>query len=185
MGPRPEGVGPPTRNRRARLTAITNTMRAERLYAVEAASGDDSARVVVVRGAGKGFCPGDELRGMGELPAEFRFRPVAPVSHAALQTALREAPKPTIAVIHGFAFGVGLDLAMACDFRIAADDAELRDQRVIERGMHAATGCAWFQPRAIGLTRALEFLVLGHAVCIVSGRLRGGLPFLFDRAPGV
>jgi 2-(1,2-epoxy-1,2-dihydrophenyl)acetyl-CoA isomerase len=71
-------------------------------------------------------------------------------------------PKPTIAAIHGFAFGVGLDLAMACDFRVAADDAELRDQRVFERGMHAVTGCAWFQPRAIGLTRALEFLILGQ-----------------------
>ena len=50
---------------------------------------------------------------------------------------------------------------MACDFRIATDDAQLRDQRVFERGMHAVTGCAWFQPRAMGLTRALEFLILG------------------------
>ena len=70
--------------------------------------------------------------------------------------------KPVIAEIHGFAFGVGLDVAMACDFRIAADDARLQDQRVIDRGMHAVTGCAWFQPRALGLTRAMEFLILGE-----------------------
>ena len=53
---------------------------------------------------------------------------------------------------------------MACDFRIVQDDAQLRDQRVIERGMHAVTGCAWFQPRAIGVSRALEFLILGKSL---------------------
>ncbi len=156
------GVVTLTLNRPERRNAITTTMLAELLCAVEASAADDSIRVVVIRGAGKGFCPGDELRGMGALPGGFPFQPSAPLSHASLQAALRSMAKPTIAAIHGFAFGVGLDLAMACDFRIATDDAQLRDQRVIERGMHAVTGCAWFQPRAIGLTRALEFLILGR-----------------------
>jgi 2-(1,2-epoxy-1,2-dihydrophenyl)acetyl-CoA isomerase len=150
-----------TLDRAERRNALTRTMLAELLYAVEACASDDEVRVVVIRGAGKGFCAGDELRGMGDVPGDFPFQPQAPVTHAALQAALRGMPKPTIAAVHGFAFGVGLDLAMACDFRIAADDAVLRDQRVFERGMHAVTGCAWFQPRALGLTRALEFLVLG------------------------
>ena len=75
---------------------------------------------------------------------------------------LRELEKPTIAAIHGFAFSVGLDLAMACDFLIAEASAVLRDQRVIERGMHAVTGCAWFHPRVMGVARALEFLILGE-----------------------
>ena len=149
-------------NRPERRNAITTTMLAELLTAVEECAGDESIRAVVIRGAGKGFCPGDELRGMGSLPEGFPFVPLAPLSHASLQAALRAMAKPTIAAIHGFAFGVGLDLAMSCDFRIAADDAQLRDQRVSERGMHAVTGCAWFQPRAIGVTRALEFLVLGR-----------------------
>ena len=148
-------------DRPERRNAITRTMLSELLCAVEACSDDESVRVVVIQGNGKGFCAGDELRGMGDVPADFPFRPRAAVTHAALQAALRGMAKPTIAAIHGFAFGVGLDLAMACDFRIAAEDAQLRDQRVIDRGMHAVTGCAWFQPRAIGITRALEFLVLG------------------------
>lgn len=155
------GVVTLTLNRPERRNAITRTMLAELLTAVEAAAADPEIRVIVLRGAGKGFCSGDELRGMGDLPDGFAFKPAAPLTHASLQAALRNAPKPTIAALHGFAFGVGLDTAMACDFRIAAEDTQLRDQRVIERGMHAVTGCAWFQPRAIGLTRALEFLILG------------------------
>lgn len=158
---REAGVVTLTLNRPERRNALTKTMLAELLCAVEACAGDETVRGVVICGAGKGFCAGDELRGMGDVPAEFPFRPQAPVTHAALQSALRGMAKPTIAAIHGFAFGVGLDLAMACDFRVAADDAVLRDQRVFERGMHAVTGCAWFQPRALGLTRALEFLILG------------------------
>jgi len=149
-------------DRPERRNAITRTMLAELLFAAERCAVDDSVRVVVLRGAGKGFCPGDELRGMGDLPEGFAFLPAAPVSHAAIQRVLRGMGKPTIAAIHGFAFGVGLDLAMACDFRVCTDDAQVQDQRVIDRGMHAVTGCAWFQPRAIGLTRAIEFLILGR-----------------------
>lgn len=182
-----EGIATLTLNRPERRNAITRTMLAELLYAVEACGKDESVRVVVIRGAGKGFCPGDELRGMGDVPAEFRFVPAAPVTHAALQAALRGMPKPVIAAIHGFAFGVGLDLAMACDFRIATADAQFRDQRVIERGMHAVTGCAWFQPRAIGLTRALEFLILGRALNGAEAAEHGMVttavePELFDEA---
>ena len=150
-----------TMNRPAKRNAISTIMLAELIYALEHANLDSSVRVVVLRGAGKGFCPGDDLSGMGALPKDFPCLPKLPVNHASIQSALRDLPKPTIAAIHGFAFGVGLDLAMACDFRIATDDAQIRDQRVIDRGMHAVTGCAWFQPRAIGVSRALEFLILG------------------------
>jgi 2-(1,2-epoxy-1,2-dihydrophenyl)acetyl-CoA isomerase len=150
-------------NRPEKRNAINSLMLAELIFALELCADDDSVRVVVIKGTEKGFCPGDDLSGMGELSAEILSTLQHPVTHAALQSCLRDLPKPTIAAIHGFAFGVGLDLAMACDFRIAQVDARLQDQRVIERGMHAVTGCAWFQPRAIGLTRALEFLILGKA----------------------
>lgn len=151
-------------NRPERRNAITTVMLAELLWCLEQARDDAAVRVVVLRGNGKGFCPGDELRGMGDLPADFEPRPVGPLTHAGLQATLRELPKPVIAAIHGFAFGVGLDLAMACDFRLAAADAVIRDQRVMERGMHALTGCAWFQPRALGVTKAIEFLILGEGM---------------------
>jgi 2-(1,2-epoxy-1,2-dihydrophenyl)acetyl-CoA isomerase len=101
---------------------------------------------------------------MGSLPDGFAYQPQHSLTHAGLQTCLMGLPKPVVAVLHGFAFGVGLDVAMACDFRIAADNVQLRDQRVIERGMHAVTGCAWLQPRCIGQTRAMQFLMLGEAL---------------------
>jgi len=157
------GVLTITFDRPERRNALTTVMLAELIYILEQSQDDPSVRTIVIRGAGKGFCPGDELRGMGILPEDFPWTPRSPVTHTALQICLRTLPKPTIAVIHGFAFGVGMDLAMACDFRIATDDANIRDQRVIERGMHAITGCAWFQPRALGLTRAFKYLVLGEA----------------------
>lgn len=155
------GVVTLTLNRPEKRNAITTLMLAELIYALEWCGDDDRVRVVVIRGAGKGFCPGDDLGGMGVLPEGFVHRPKRAISHVALQSCLRELPKPTIAAMHGYAFGVGLDLAMACDFRIARDDMQIRDQRVMERGMHAVTGCAWFQPRALGVTKALEFLILG------------------------
>ena len=156
-----DGVLTLSLNRPKKRNAMTTRTVAELLHALEQCAGDASVRVVVLRGAGKGFCPGDDLNGMGELPAEFSSVLDHAANHAGLQSCLRELPKPTIAVIHGYAFGVGLDLAMACDFRIAEESAQLRDQRVLERGMHALTGCAWFQPRALGVTRAMEFLILG------------------------
>lgn len=155
------GVATLTLNRPEKRNAITGRMLAELIYGIECCETDPTVRALVIRGAGKGFCPGDDLGGMGQPPAELVSKLRHAPSHSELQAALRELPKPTIAAMHGFAFGVGLDLAMACDFRIAREDMQIRDQRVIERGMHAVTGCAWFQPRAIGLTRAIEFLILG------------------------
>ena len=152
-----------TLDRPERRNAITTPMLSAMIFAVEEASADPEARVIVLRGAGTGFCAGDELRGMGDLPDSFAYKPSRyPCTHLALQTALREAPKPTIAAIHGFALGVGLDTAMACDLRLATKDALIWDPRVAERGMHSVTGVAYFTPRAMGLTRALEFIMLSR-----------------------
>ena len=81
---------------------------AELLHALEQCAGDASVRVVVLRGAGKGSCPGDGLNGMGELPSEFSSVLDHAANHAGLQSCLRELPKPTIAVLDGYAFGVAL-----------------------------------------------------------------------------
>ena len=176
------GIVTLTLNRPEKRNAITSRMLAELIYTLELCEVDDAVRVVVIRGTGKGFCPGDDLGGMGELPRAFLDVLQHPVTHAALQACLREMPKPTIAAMHGFAFGVGLDLAMACDFRIAEAHTRLQDQRVIERGMHAVTGCAWFQPRALGLTRALEFLILGKPYSGIEAAEAGMVTMAVDES---
>lgn len=159
----PGAVTTITLNRTERRNAITTPMLSAMLWAIEQASDDPAVRVIVLRGAGTGFCPGDELRGMGKLPEDFPYRPGRfELSHLGLQLALREAPKPTIAAIHGYAFGVGLDLTMACDLRIVTTDADLWDPRVSERGMPAVTGVGYFAPRVMGITRAMEFLLLAR-----------------------
>jgi|TARA_B110000971_G_scaffold100966_1_gene103865 2-(1,2-epoxy-1,2-dihydrophenyl)acetyl-CoA isomerase len=159
-----DGVATLTLHKPDLRNAISTVMLAELIYLLECCERDDSVRVVVLQGAGSGFCPGDNLRGMGPLPDDFQFMPTSPVTHAGIQQRLRGMSKPTIAALHGFALGVGLDLAMACDFRIVTVNVRLQDQRVIDRGMHAVTGCAWLQTRAIGSARALEFLILGEAI---------------------
>lgn len=149
-------------NRPEKRNAITSQMIAEMICTLDHASNDPSVRVIVVKGTGKGFCPGDDLGGMGHVPSPLLQYASVPITHAGLQQLIRELPKPVIAAVHGYAFGVGLDLAMACDFRIVSDDIVLQDQRVMARGMHALTGCAWFHPRVMGITRAMAFLVLGE-----------------------
>ena len=120
-----DGVATLTLHKPDLRNAISTVMLAELIYLLECCEGDDSVRVVVLQGAGSGFCPGDNLRGMGPLPDDFRFVPTGPVTHADIQQCLRGMSKPTIAALHGFALGVGLDLAMACDFRIVTVNVRL------------------------------------------------------------
>lgn len=159
-----DGIVFVTLNRPERLNAFTNRMIDDALKGLEKANLDPQARVVVFRGNGRAFCAGDDLSGMGEYP-----RPIPPGStpHSEYQHRLIRTVhflrKPVIASIHGFCLGMGHDLAMACDLRIAAEDAQLGEPR-IRRGMHIATGSTYLLPRLVGLPRALEMLMLGEFV---------------------
>jgi 2-(1,2-epoxy-1,2-dihydrophenyl)acetyl-CoA isomerase len=77
--------------------------------------------------------------------------------------ALRSLPKPVVASIHGVCLGMGHDIAMSCDLRIAAQGARLGEPRIL-RGMHVTTGSTYLLPRMVGLSRAMEMLMLGRFV---------------------
>ena len=80
-----EGVATLTLHNPALRNAISTVMLAELIYLLEWCGRHDAVRVVVLQGAEKGFCPGDNLRGMGPLPEDFPFMPSGPVTHAGIQ----------------------------------------------------------------------------------------------------
>lgn len=158
------GVGIITLNRPQKLNALTFRTIHEMIEAVEGVALDDSVRALVVRGAGRAFCSGDDLSGMGDMP-----RPIPPggtylsvYQHRFLRD-VRGLRKPVIASIHGYCLGMGHDLAMACDMRIAAEGTRFGEPRVT-RAMHIGTGGTYFLPRLVGVTKAMEMLMLGEHI---------------------
>lgn len=124
--------------------------------AVRALAGDDSIQLVVVRGAGaKAFCAGVSVQDhtldkVPEMIARF---------HHALE-ALRDLPCPTLAAVHGYCFGGGMELALACDFVLATEDATF-GQPEIELGCFPPYAAALY-PRLIGERRTLEMILTGR-----------------------
>lgn len=159
-----DGVGVLTLNRPQKLNAMTNAMLDEIAHVFERSTFDEDVRALVIRGAGRAFCAGDDLSGMGEFPRPVPpgHKPQADYQHAVI-AAVRGLQKPVIASLHGYCLGMGNDLAMACDFRIAARSAIIGEPR-IARGMHVTTGGTYLLPRLVGLTKAIEMLMLAEPV---------------------
>ena len=116
-------------------------------------------RVLILTGAGRAFCFGadfQEFQDRGRLPELLRM----------FQSVIRriyECPKATIASLNGFATGAGLDLALACDLRIASDRAKL-GEAYISMGLVPDGGGSFFLPRMIGAARALKLLMTGESM---------------------
>jgi 2-(1,2-epoxy-1,2-dihydrophenyl)acetyl-CoA isomerase len=160
--------GPVTRvtmDRPERLNALNVAMGVELLSALDAADRDRSVRVVVLTGAGRAFCAGDDLRGMtseGEIFAPPLSDPirqyVAGEGRWPLIVArLRAMAKPVIAGINGHAHGAGFNLAMACDLRVMAASATLCIP-FTKRGI--ATGTSLLQ-QYVGIGKAMEWALRG------------------------
>lgn len=146
-----------------RRNAMGDQMGAELLAACDAVRTDPAARVLVVTGRGSAFCAG------ADLPALFGPRLPVTEQHARLQgyyrafLAVRELPLPTIAAVNGPAVGAGLNLALACDVRIAAPSATFA-ATFTRIGLHPGGGCTWFLVQALGASRALRTLLLGDPI---------------------
>lgn len=144
--------------------AMGPEMAAELVDTAERLRDDGAARVLVVAGEGSAFCAG------ADLPALFGDpdRPVTAV-HADLQhyyaafLGVRALPFPTIAAVQGPAVGAGLNLALACDVRIAGPAATFA-ATFTRIGLHPGGGCTWFLVRTLGASRALRTLLLGDTL---------------------
>ncbi len=117
---------------------------------------DDTVRAVVISGEGKAFCAGADLRSVDAWPGGLAsaFHNMAARYHQAILE-IRRMPKPVIAAINGIAAGGGFSLALACDFRVMAHSAVLR-QAYTSNGLSIDGGGTFMLPRLVGLARALE-----------------------------
>jgi enoyl-CoA hydratase len=183
-----------TLNRPERMNALNVRLVRELREAVQDLHGDREARVVVLRGAGRGFCAGADLKGddtrvpgteeMGELGTIYKMQ--ENLSDAIL--ALHECDKPIVAALHGAAVGGGLALALASDVRIAAEGTRF-GAVFIRVGLSACdVGVSYFLPRIVGAGRAAELMLTGRhfdaAEAERIGMLHAVVPeaALFERA---
>lgn len=160
------GVRVVTLNRPERLNALNREVVAELLDIVETADGDPECRVIVLTGAGRGFCSGWDIKenpdGLGSGSAQEGMD--LQRETASLIRRLRTSVVPVLAAINGPASGGGFALAMACDLRYAAESARF-NAGFVKIGLSGGDlGMSWLLPRAIGSTRAFELLLSGRVV---------------------
>lgn len=158
------GVRTITLNRPERLNAVNQRLAEELPDALDSASSDDAVRVVVITGAGKGFCSGLDLAEPPTLPTgrrSDRLDPLAWVGRWVMCTTRCE--KPVIAAVNGAAAGAGLGLALAADIRIVGTGSRLT-AGYVRRGLSPDAGVSYFLPRLVGLARAAEIIISGRDV---------------------
>ena len=152
-----------TLNRPDALNSLVVEMKTALLRAVEAVRDDDGVRAVVLTGAGRGFCVGQDLREHAALLEAGDPAPLSTVRehYNPVITALAEMGKPTVAAVNGTAAGAGLGLACAADFRIGAVGARFTTA-FTGIGLTADSGLSWTLPRLVGAGRAAALLLLAE-----------------------
>lgn len=154
-----DGVALLTMNRPDRLNALSRDMLDALLEALPRLAADPAVGVVVITGAGRGFCSGGDVKAMAEgSEAEgetLESRAQALRSRMEVSRWLHEMPKPTIAMIRGAAAGAGLSMALACDLRIASDNAKL-GTAFARVGYSGDFGGSYFLTKLVGTATARE-----------------------------
>lgn len=160
-----DGIVTITLNRPDKLNALVGHMRRDLAEALEHAGSDRLVRVVVITGAGRGFCAGGDLDRASELMDQNDSEEFARLLGAARRvvTSIRQMTKPVIASINGTAAGAGCNLALACDLRIAASCATFT-QSFVKIGFHPDWGGTYFLPRLVTANKACEMFFLGDAI---------------------
>ena len=144
-----------TLNRPEVLNAFNNEMAAEVLAALKQAERDSATRCLVLTGAGRGFCAGQDLEVLRARPEGVSFREHLLRTYNPIISRLRSMEKPVMAQINGAAAGAGFGLALACDLRYMAASAKFRFA-FSGIGLAPDSGTSYFLPRLIGYARAFE-----------------------------
>jgi enoyl-CoA hydratase/carnithine racemase len=173
-----------TLNRPERLNAWTPTMGRELIDAFDQSDADDDVRVVIVTGAGRGFCAGADLAAGGETfdsrTRESLYRGEEEAAGAVprdgggqLTLRIFESKKPVIAAINGPAVGVGATVTLPMDIRLAAEEARIGFV-FVRRGIVPEACSSWFLPRVVGISQAMEWVATGRVFSAqeaLNGRL--------------
>jgi len=162
-----DGIATITLNRPERMNAFTPVMLDEWYAALLDAHTDADVRVVILTGAGRGFCAGADLSG-GE-GVSLLHRSASQVDNRNfLRDSVQRIPrlvsimeKPYIAAVNGAAVGAGMDMASMCDMRFAADNARF-GMTYVRMGLIAGDGGCYFLPRIVGMARALDLIWSGR-----------------------
>ena len=172
-----------TLNRPDKLNAYTATMGLELEDVFVSANDDDTVRVIIVTGAGRGFCAGADISGGADAFNSNAEGSVAFSTDASAQAkrradggfvgAIFNCKKPVIAAINGAAVGVGITVTLPMDIRIATPAAKLGFV-FARRGLVPEAGSAWFLPKLVGLSQALRWCLSGRLIT-ADEALRGGL----------
>jgi len=165
------GIATITLDRPEALNALTIPMKIELLAAFRAIGRDRSVRAVVLTGAGRAFCAGQDLKERLEpdptpLAVEVRER------YNPIIRAMRALPQPIVGAINGVAAGAGASIAFACDLRIAGEGASfvLAFGRI---GLVPDSGATWFLPRLVGPAKAAEMALLGSTLSAADAERLG------------
>lgn len=168
-----DGVALVTLNRPEKMNALGPRLVHELLDVTQTSQADDACKVMLVTGAGRGFCAGADLSVSEDEQAEDQaldelagYREIlrSPMGHwGALFSALGHYPKPMIAAVNGAAAGAGLSLALAADIRFAAPEARFISV-FVSRALIPDSGTSFHLPGLIGRGRAIEMMLTGHPV---------------------
>jgi len=176
------GVGIITLNRPDKLNAFNDELTFSLQDALKEMEKDQAVRAIIITGAGRGFCSGQDLQSrsisqeMGQRPSlgdsiRRRYNPIV--------IKIRRLEKPVIAAVNGVAAGAGASLAFACDFRIAADTVNFI-QSFTKVGLVPDSGSTFMLPRLIGVTKAFELMLsaekLGAAEALNLGLVNKVVP---------
>ncbi|MCD7036466.1 enoyl-CoA hydratase-related protein [Metabacillus sp. GX 13764] len=158
-----------TLNRPEKYNAFTEQMNKEITHALKKTADDEGIRCLVITGAGKAFCSGEDLSRIGEVTnhgeiLRTRYNPMI--------QALARLEKPVVAAVNGVAAGAGMSLALACDFRLASEKASFIES-FINVGLVPDSGQFHFLPKIVGMAKALELAILGEKISAQEAKKLG------------
>lgn len=179
-----------TLNRPEAYNAFSDEMITEWIKALETVRDSDDIRVVIVKGNGKSFCAGGDIKAMQEGDGFFRSEEDISSTGLARKNSLwkkiqriplllEEIDKPVIAQVHGFAMGAGLDMALMCDIRITAKSTKISES-YINVAIVPGDGGAYYLPKLIGIDQALDMFWTARVLTADEAKEKGVVTFVVE-----